>query len=173
MAIGAFNGFPRYQRGFAAPVPQLHHRAQVRSEAHPLFPVALERLDVGGMQAGGAGAGVDFCPKASDSQIRERHPLAQTDNGQMVKCLQKCSTGKNRSDRVRPNSRYSRRIMGKRRQISTARISIPQCAGECLHSNPQRGDSWHDRNGSTVHRYFRMRSSNGTKKRRGRQGPSR
>jgi hypothetical protein len=41
------------------------------------------------MQAGGAGAGVDFCPKAGDSQIRKRHPLAQTDNGQMVKCLQK------------------------------------------------------------------------------------
>ena len=78
----------RHQRRFAATVTQLHHRAQVRGKTHPLLAVAFERFDVGGMQAGGTGTGVDFRPQARDSQIRERHPLAQTDNGQMVKCLQ-------------------------------------------------------------------------------------
>ena len=57
-------------------------------ETYPFDTVALKRLDLGGVQAGGTGAGVDFRAQAGDAQIGQRHPLAQTDNGQMIKCLQ-------------------------------------------------------------------------------------
>jgi hypothetical protein len=91
----------------------------------------------------------------------------------MVKCLQRYSTGGYRWGRTRPDSRYSRRIMVKRRQISTARNSTPASEVWRAHCSTGRWKSWHDRNGSTVHQYFRMRKFHGTKKRRGRQGPSR
>src|SRR3546814_20364977 len=42
VAVGAFYRFARHQRGFAAAMAQLHHRAQVRGETHPFFTVALE-----------------------------------------------------------------------------------------------------------------------------------
>jgi hypothetical protein len=68
-------------------VTQLHHRAQVRGETHPLLAVALERFDVGGVQAGGAGAGVDLGAQPGHAQVRQGDPLAQADHSQMVKCL--------------------------------------------------------------------------------------
>ena len=67
---------------------QLHQRAQMSVETHPLGTIAHKRLDFSGVQAGRTGAGVDFGAQACDAQIGESHPLAQTDNGQMIKCLQ-------------------------------------------------------------------------------------
>ena len=69
-------------------VTQLHQRAQMGVEANPFDTVAHKGLDFSGVQAGSAGAGVDFRSQANDSQIGKRHPLAQTDNGQMIKSLQ-------------------------------------------------------------------------------------
>jgi hypothetical protein len=69
-------------------VTQLYQGAQMGIETYPLDTIAHKRLDFGGVQAGGTGTGVDFRAQAGDSQIGKRHPLAQTDNGQVIKSLQ-------------------------------------------------------------------------------------
>ncbi|MNN55672.1 hypothetical protein D3C81_1705610 [compost metagenome] len=60
----------------------------MRIEAHPGLAVALERLDLGGMQARGAGAGVDLGAQAGHAEVGQGYPLAQANHSQMVKCLQ-------------------------------------------------------------------------------------
>ena len=75
------------QRTLAPTVAASSTEAPMR-KPRPLLAVALKRLDIGSVQAGGAGAGVDLRAQAGHSQIGKCYPLTQTHNGQMVKCLQ-------------------------------------------------------------------------------------
>ena len=93
MAVGALDGFHGHQRSFATAVAQLHHRAQVRGKTDPRLAVTLERLHLGGVQAGGAGPGVDLGAQPGQPEVGQGHPLAQADHSQMVKCLHEAHPG--------------------------------------------------------------------------------
>ncbi|MOA69360.1 hypothetical protein D3C78_1975050 [compost metagenome] len=59
----------------------------MRVEAYPGLAIALKGLDLGSVQAGGAGAGVDLGAQPGHAQVGQGDPLTQADHSQMVKCL--------------------------------------------------------------------------------------
>ncbi|GLK89923.1 hypothetical protein GCM10017655_29850 [Pseudomonas turukhanskensis] len=66
----------------------------MRGETYPRLAAALELDNIGGVQAGGAGARVDLGAQARHAKVRQGDPFFQADDGEMIESLQKVLSAK-------------------------------------------------------------------------------